>query len=123
MPRLAYVDGQYLPPGSARVHIEGRGHQFSTVSLLPIGSGAPAPSLEDCASIPWLMFRKRYDRDWPGADGARSRPAPGNPVRLGQYVGRQLDHDPRSAQRGHGSDGKAVVVDAANQGARAAQPA
>jgi len=51
MPPLAYVDGQYLPHGSARMHIEGRGHQFSTVSLLPIvridghalGSGVPGP--------------------------------------------------------------------------------
>src|SRR5262245_10228939 len=29
MSRVAYVDGQYLPHGSAAVHIEDRGYQFA----------------------------------------------------------------------------------------------
>jgi branched-subunit amino acid aminotransferase/4-amino-4-deoxychorismate lyase len=50
MARAAYVDGQYLPPRSATVHIEDRGYQFA-VSLLPVvgihgnpvGSAGPGP--------------------------------------------------------------------------------
>jgi hypothetical protein len=50
MAHAAHVDGQYLPPRSATVHIEERGYQFA-VSLLPVvgihgdpvGSGVPGP--------------------------------------------------------------------------------
>ena len=29
MPRIAYVNGRYLPHHAARVHIEDRGYQFA----------------------------------------------------------------------------------------------
>ena len=84
----------------------------------------PVPFLEDCGRIIWLVSRKRRERgQLCGGSAAGSHPAAGDPVRLGQHAGRQLDDNPRSAERRHGGDGEALVVAAGDPRTRPAQSA